>query len=73
MKDYFAEVKEFFDFQLNKPFEFRIKQCTPKQFRVIIILENKRYESDLIRFAANRSNPSYSVWAKMLSQIQGGF
>lgn len=72
MEEYFQEVKEFFEFQLNRPFEFQIIHFTPKSFRVIIILENKRYESDLVKFRG-KNFPSYAVWAKMLSKIQGGF
>lgn len=72
MEEYFQEVKEFFEFQLNQSFEFQIIQFTPKSFRVIVILENERYESDLVKFRG-KGLPSYAVWAKMLSRIQGGF
>lgn len=72
MEEYFQEVQEFFEFQLNQPFEFQTIQFTPKSFRVIIIIENERYESDLVKFRG-KNLPNYSIWAKMLSRIQGGF
>lgn len=60
MKEYLQEVKEFFEFQLKQPFEFQIIQFTPKSFRVIIIIEGKRYESDLVRIRGNHF-PHYKV------------
>lgn len=72
MEEYFQEVKEFFEFQLNQSFEFQVVQFTPKSFRVIITLGNERYESDLVKFRG-KNLPSYAVWAKMLSKIQGDF